>query len=388
MTGRILDRGYAEGVFRRQADAIDVHLMISSFCFFRDVQPVHLRRHLRRRPARQRAPRPVPADGRGYGKRSVVLDLRDQEDRRRMEELLATADVFISNLRPDALDKLDLEAEATVARHPHLVYCSISGYGLQGEERNRPTYDIGAFWARSGLSSDGGRKREPAERPGRHRRPHHRAGRPVRHPGRGDGAATHRRGSGGRDLAVADRRLCARLGSGTADAARQGVTGRVPAPQPVAADEPVPGRRREVVLPDRTRGQPAHRLGGACARPTRTGGGRTILQCFGHPSEPYRVHRHPGRGVRRATAGRVGRTVRPRGRVVGSGPDTGRGGRRPAVTRQRRLRRRGGRCRAIGQRPGDLLRCCPAGVGGCARTGRGHRRGVGRSTPGSRRTPN
>jgi crotonobetainyl-CoA:carnitine CoA-transferase CaiB-like acyl-CoA transferase len=60
--------------------------------------------------------------------------------------------VFISNLRPDALDKLDLEPYATVARHPRLVYCSVSGYGLHGPERNRPTYDIGAFWARSGLS--------------------------------------------------------------------------------------------------------------------------------------------------------------------------------------------------------------------------------------------
>ena len=58
----------------------------------------------------------------------------------------------MSNLRPDALDRLDLEPHATVARHPHLVYCSISGYGLAGPERNRPTYDIGAFWGRSGLS--------------------------------------------------------------------------------------------------------------------------------------------------------------------------------------------------------------------------------------------
>jgi crotonobetainyl-CoA:carnitine CoA-transferase CaiB-like acyl-CoA transferase len=86
------------------------------------------------------------------GKRSIVLDLREPADRERLDDLLATADVFISNVRPDALDKMGLEPEATVARHPHLVYCSISGYGLHGDDRNRPTYDIGAFWARSGLA--------------------------------------------------------------------------------------------------------------------------------------------------------------------------------------------------------------------------------------------
>jgi crotonobetainyl-CoA:carnitine CoA-transferase CaiB-like acyl-CoA transferase len=86
------------------------------------------------------------------GKRSVVLDLRTSEDSRHFEELITTADVFITNLRPDSLEGLGLEPAATVERHPHLVYCSISGYGLQGDDRNRPTYDIGAFWARSGLS--------------------------------------------------------------------------------------------------------------------------------------------------------------------------------------------------------------------------------------------
>jgi crotonobetainyl-CoA:carnitine CoA-transferase CaiB-like acyl-CoA transferase len=86
------------------------------------------------------------------GKRSVVLDLRTAEDSAVLETLLAGADAFVTNLRPDALDKLGLEPAATVARHPRLVYCSISGYGLRGEDRNRPTYDIGAFWARSGLS--------------------------------------------------------------------------------------------------------------------------------------------------------------------------------------------------------------------------------------------
>jgi crotonobetainyl-CoA:carnitine CoA-transferase CaiB-like acyl-CoA transferase len=86
------------------------------------------------------------------GKRSVVLALRQPDDRDRLEELVGTADVFLTNLRPDALDGLGLEPHATVARHPRLVYCSVSGYGLRGEDRNRPAYDIGAFWARSGLS--------------------------------------------------------------------------------------------------------------------------------------------------------------------------------------------------------------------------------------------
>src|ERR1700722_11547738 len=51
------------------------------------------------------------------GKRSGVLDLRQPEARERLEELLSTADVFLPNLRPDALDGLDLEPAATVARH-------------------------------------------------------------------------------------------------------------------------------------------------------------------------------------------------------------------------------------------------------------------------------
>jgi crotonobetainyl-CoA:carnitine CoA-transferase CaiB-like acyl-CoA transferase len=87
------------------------------------------------------------------GKRSVVLDLHEVEDRARLEDLLATADVFLTNLRPDALDGLDLQPDETVGRHPRLVYCSVSGYGLRGDDRARPAYDIGAFWARSGLST-------------------------------------------------------------------------------------------------------------------------------------------------------------------------------------------------------------------------------------------
>jgi crotonobetainyl-CoA:carnitine CoA-transferase CaiB-like acyl-CoA transferase len=97
--------------------------------------------------------RPNPAFAQdNRGKRSVVLDVRMEDEREQLEQLLSSADVFISNLRPDALDRLGLEPEATVTRYPRLVYCCISGYGLRGADRDRPAYDIGAFWARSGLS--------------------------------------------------------------------------------------------------------------------------------------------------------------------------------------------------------------------------------------------
>ncbi|MFM8303102.1 MAG: CaiB/BaiF CoA transferase family protein, partial [Actinomycetota bacterium] len=86
------------------------------------------------------------------GKRSLVLDLRTPVDRARLEALLADAHVFVTNLKPDVLDKFGLDPDATAARHPHLVYCSVSGYGLAGDDRDRPSYDLGAFWARSGLS--------------------------------------------------------------------------------------------------------------------------------------------------------------------------------------------------------------------------------------------
>jgi crotonobetainyl-CoA:carnitine CoA-transferase CaiB-like acyl-CoA transferase len=95
------------------------------------------------------------------GKRSLVLDLRTEADQARLEALLADAHVFVTNLKPDVLDKFGLGADETAARHPHLVYCSVSGYGLEGPERDRPSYDLGAFWARSGLSHQLAREDEP-----------------------------------------------------------------------------------------------------------------------------------------------------------------------------------------------------------------------------------
>lgn len=86
------------------------------------------------------------------GKRSAVLDLRSDEGRAAFEALLATADVFVTNLRADALERLDLAPADVGARHPRLVVASLTGYGPVGPAKDVPGYDIGAFVSRTGLA--------------------------------------------------------------------------------------------------------------------------------------------------------------------------------------------------------------------------------------------
>ncbi len=101
--------------------------------------------------ADQTANPPFEIDNRG--KRSVVLDLQSDAGRAELERLVATADVFITNTRVAALTRLDLHPDALRSRYPGLVYGIITGYGLDGPDAHRPGYDVGAFWARSGLGA-------------------------------------------------------------------------------------------------------------------------------------------------------------------------------------------------------------------------------------------
>ena len=87
------------------------------------------------------------------GKRSITLDLSDAGGRAVLEELLATADVFLSNLRPAALDEFGLAPDALCERFPRLIVATLTGFGEQGAHRDRPSYDMGGFWARSGLAA-------------------------------------------------------------------------------------------------------------------------------------------------------------------------------------------------------------------------------------------
>ena len=72
-------------------------------------------------------------------KASVAADLRRPADRALVEALIDGADVVVDNFRPGALDRLDLAPARLLARHPDLVWCTVSGFG---SESDRPGYDF------------------------------------------------------------------------------------------------------------------------------------------------------------------------------------------------------------------------------------------------------
>jgi crotonobetainyl-CoA:carnitine CoA-transferase CaiB-like acyl-CoA transferase len=74
-------------------------------------------------------------------KRSLVLDLKHERGRAALHRLIATADVFIANVRPAALERLGLGAEALSARYKRLIVCNLMGFGRGGRYRDRPAYD-------------------------------------------------------------------------------------------------------------------------------------------------------------------------------------------------------------------------------------------------------
>jgi crotonobetainyl-CoA:carnitine CoA-transferase CaiB-like acyl-CoA transferase len=88
------------------------------------------------------------------GKRSVVLDLKDDADARSCRELVDAADVLLEGFRPGVMDRLGLGYATVRASNPRLIYVSISGFGQDGPYRDRPAHDL-SFQAMAGLLDDG-----------------------------------------------------------------------------------------------------------------------------------------------------------------------------------------------------------------------------------------
>jgi crotonobetainyl-CoA:carnitine CoA-transferase CaiB-like acyl-CoA transferase len=86
-------------------------------------------------------------------KRSIVLDVKTAEGRSIALELIHNTDIFLTNLRFNALERMGLDYDTVHKLEPALIYCHVTGYGLAGEWRDRAAYDVGAFYARAGVAA-------------------------------------------------------------------------------------------------------------------------------------------------------------------------------------------------------------------------------------------
>jgi crotonobetainyl-CoA:carnitine CoA-transferase CaiB-like acyl-CoA transferase len=74
-------------------------------------------------------------------KRSLALDLKQEKGRAVLDCLLATADAFIANIRPAALERLGLGTQVLRSRYKRLIVCNLTGFRSDGPYRDRPAYD-------------------------------------------------------------------------------------------------------------------------------------------------------------------------------------------------------------------------------------------------------
>jgi crotonobetainyl-CoA:carnitine CoA-transferase CaiB-like acyl-CoA transferase len=95
------------------------------------------------------------------GKKSIVVDLKTDTGVALVRDLASKCDILIENYRPGVMDRLGLGYAALSANNPRLIYCAISGFGMTGPLRDRPSFDI-VLQALSGALSVNG---EPGRAP-------------------------------------------------------------------------------------------------------------------------------------------------------------------------------------------------------------------------------
>ncbi|MFQ5852756.1 MAG: CaiB/BaiF CoA transferase family protein, partial [Candidatus Binatia bacterium] len=74
-------------------------------------------------------------------KKSITLNLREQEGKRILLRLLEKADILLENFRPKTRKRLGLDYQELSKLNPRLIHCSISGYGQSGPYRDKPGFD-------------------------------------------------------------------------------------------------------------------------------------------------------------------------------------------------------------------------------------------------------
>jgi crotonobetainyl-CoA:carnitine CoA-transferase CaiB-like acyl-CoA transferase len=99
------------------------------------------------------------------GKKSIVVDLKTEAGVALVKDLAAKCDILIENYRPGVMDRLGLGFAALSAANPRLIYCAISGFGMTGPLRDRPSFDI-VLQALSGALSVNGESGRPPNKLG------------------------------------------------------------------------------------------------------------------------------------------------------------------------------------------------------------------------------
>ncbi len=99
------------------------------------------------------------------GKESIVLNLKNDEDRIEFNNLLSISDVLVENFRPGTMEKLGYGWEELHVLYPNLIYAACSGFGHTGPDSRRPAYDM-AVQGMRGLMSLTGHEGGPPTRVG------------------------------------------------------------------------------------------------------------------------------------------------------------------------------------------------------------------------------
>ena len=99
------------------------------------------------------------------GKRSIGLDIRTEDGRELLLQLIDGADVFLTNLLPDSLERARLAPADVQARNPRCVYARGTGWGLHGPWALKGGFDVAAYWSRAGIATMLTPRRKEGERP-------------------------------------------------------------------------------------------------------------------------------------------------------------------------------------------------------------------------------
>ena len=99
------------------------------------------------------------------GKKSIALDLKNPEQRAKLNPLLARADIIVEQFRPGVMQRLGLDYDSVAKVNPRIIYCSITGYGQTGPKRDAAGHDLNYIGDTGLLALSMGSKDQPVVPP-------------------------------------------------------------------------------------------------------------------------------------------------------------------------------------------------------------------------------